>query len=109
MAVRGRGEDGLQEVLDLIVSAESSGHTHPTTDDGENSQDHERRKHDPGRFMDTVRMGGLAGVALGLHREGGGFAGMDGGSLVCLGRDHQDACSSKRSAPKKVLNHSRNM
>ena len=57
---RAGGEDGIEEVLDLVVAAEGCGNADPAADDGEDGEDDEREEHDPGRLVDAVRVGGLA-------------------------------------------------
>ena len=51
-------EDGVEEVLELVVAAEGDGNADPSADDGEDGEDDERAEHDPGGFVDAV--GGVA-------------------------------------------------
>ena len=53
------GEDGIEEVLDLVVPAEGSGNADPSADDREDGEDDEREEHDPRRFVDAVMARGL--------------------------------------------------
>ena len=66
------GEDGVQEVLELIVSTEGQRDSYPAADDGEDGEDDQWEQHDPGGFVDSVGVGGLAGFILG-----------GGGHVVC--------------------------
>ncbi len=86
----------------MIGAAEGGGDADPAADDGEDGEDDEGEEHDPGGFVDAVRVGGLACVVFGDH-DGVVSSGVDGGAVGF------ERCCSKRGAPKKVLNQRRNM
>src|SRR5580698_3202112 len=63
-------EDRTEEVLHLVMPAESQRNADPTADERENREDCERNPHNCGRLMHAMRMGCLSAVMLGLSDHG---------------------------------------
>ena len=90
-------EDGGKKRTDLVMSMERFGDSDEAADNRQNSEADEREEHDPRGLVNAMVLGDLAFVML-----GGAWLGVMVGFAEMV-------CRRQRGAPKKVLNHRRNI
>lgn len=66
-------------MFDLVTSSKDRGNANPTADEGENGQHHERKEHDPRRFVDAV---GVAFFRISDHHGVAAGVSVDGSSVI---------------------------